>query len=56
MHFEDGVEGSQRRADAVARHVTGFGVATECGLGLLPRDEVRPTLEIHRALRAPVAH
>ncbi len=55
VHFEDGVEGSQRRADAAARFVSSFGVAAECGLGRVPRDEVRPTLEIHGALQSPVA-
>jgi hypothetical protein len=53
VHLEDGAEGTQRRVDAAARHVTGFGVATECGLGRLPREEVVPTLRIHHDVQAP---
>jgi hypothetical protein len=54
VHFEDGVEGTQRRIDAASRHVTGFGIATECGLGRIPRAEVLPTLQIHTRVHVPV--
>ena len=30
---QDGLAGTQRRVDTAARHVTGFGVATKCGMG-----------------------
>lgn len=53
VHFEDGLEGTQRRIAAAARVVVGFGVATECGLGRIPREEVVPTLDIHREARVP---
>jgi hypothetical protein len=56
VHLEDGVEGTQRRIDVAARHVAEFGVATECGLGRLPRDEVVPTLRIHHEVQVPVQH
>jgi len=54
VHYEDGVEGTQCRIDAAAKFVSNFGVAAECGLGRLPRDEVRPTLQIHAAVEVPV--
>ena len=53
VHFEDGAAGTQRRIDTAARHVASFGVATECGIGRIPRDEVVPTLEIHRDVLLP---
>ena len=53
VHFEDGTAGTQRRIDTAARHVASFGVATECGIGRIPRDEVVPTLEIHRDVLLP---
>jgi hypothetical protein len=56
VHVEDGVEGTQRRIDTAARHVVGFGVATECGLGRIPRTEVVPTLQIHCDVQVPVRH
>jgi hypothetical protein len=56
VHFEDGTAGTQRRIDTAARHVTSFGVATECGIGRIPRDEVVPTLQIHRDVQVPVRH
>jgi hypothetical protein len=53
VHDEDGLDGAQRRADAAARFVTGFGVATECGMQNEPRDAHERILEIQRAVRAP---
>jgi hypothetical protein len=56
VHFEDGVAGTQRRIDAAAPHADGFGVATECGLGRIPCEEVLPVLQIHRDVQVPVRH
>jgi hypothetical protein len=50
VHHEDGLEGSQRRADAARQHLAGFGVCTECGMGRKPREAIRPLLEIQRDL------
>jgi hypothetical protein len=55
VHWQDGVEGTQRRIDAAAHHVQGFGVATECGIGRRPREVVHSLLEIQRAVTVPVA-
>jgi hypothetical protein len=53
VHWQDGVEGTQRRIDAAAEHVTGFGVATECGMGRRPRDKVPVLLAIQRDVTTP---
>ena len=53
LHFEDGLEGAHRRIATASRFVAGFGVSTECGLGRVPREEVLPTLELHREVVVP---
>ena len=53
VHREDGIEGAQRRANAAARHITGFGVATECGMGRDPRDAIAKLLRIHTEVEIP---
>jgi hypothetical protein len=53
VHHADGLEGARRRAHTAARHVGRFGVATECGLGRLPRDEVLDVLRLQHELRLP---
>jgi hypothetical protein len=53
VHWQDGVEGTQRRINAAAEHVRGFGVATECGMGRRPREVVPTLLEIQRDVTVP---
>ena len=53
VHREDGVEGAQRRANAAAKYVSGFGVATECGMGRDPRDAIPNLLRIHTEVVIP---
>lgn len=48
VHREDGVEGAKRRIDVANRHVSAFGVATECGIGRAPESETLQLLGIHR--------
>jgi hypothetical protein len=50
VHEEDGLEGAQRRAAAAEKHVSGFGVATECGMQNEPREAHARILEIQRDL------
>jgi hypothetical protein len=50
VHEEDGLEGARRRAAAAAKFVTGFGVATECGMQNEPREAHARILEIQRDL------
>jgi hypothetical protein len=55
VHYEDGLEGTQRRIDAAAEFVQGFGVATECGMGRRPRERVPELLQIQRDAVVPQA-
>lgn len=50
VHDEDGLAGSQRRVEVAKRHITNFGVATDCGMGRVEPAAIRPLLEIHRDL------
>jgi hypothetical protein len=40
VHHDDGVEGARRRAVTAAKVVNRFGVATECGMGRTPPQQV----------------
>ncbi len=53
VHEEDGLEGAQRRVAAAALYITGFGVATECGLQNEPRDAHERILAVQRDLEVP---
>jgi methionine synthase II (cobalamin-independent) len=53
VHYGDGTIGAERRIGAARRHLTGFGVATECGLGRRSADTVPELLRIHAAVAAP---
>ncbi len=53
VHEEDGLDGARRRAAAAAKYVTGFGVATECGMQNEPREAQSRILEIQRDLDVP---
>lgn len=35
------------RIGAATKHVTGFGIATECGFGRRPSETIRALLELH---------
>lgn len=48
VHYQDGVEGTQRRIETAKRHWPDFGVCTECGLGRRPREVVPTLLKIQR--------
>jgi hypothetical protein len=53
VHEEDGLEGAQRRVAAAAPFLTGFGVATECGLQNEPREAHDRIFAIQRDLEVP---
>ncbi len=55
VHHTDGAEGARRRIAAAQDTIEDFGVATECGFGRRPAEQVRPLLELHRELTGPVA-
>lgn len=50
VHATDGDEGARRRVEAARGAVPSFGLATECGFGRRPAEQVRPLLAIHRAV------
>jgi hypothetical protein len=52
IHLDDGVEGAKRRLAAAAGHVSGFGVATECGFGRRPAETIEPLLSLHADVAA----
>lgn len=54
IHMTGGVEAAQRRIEAASRHVSSFGVATECGFGRRPAETVRDLMQIHADVAAPV--
>jgi len=57
LHFSDGVTGATHRLHAAEEFVGEFGIATECGFGRRPADQVVPLLQLHvdvlRRLDAP---
>jgi hypothetical protein len=48
VHLQDGVAGSIARAQTARRHLTHFGIATECGLGRRQPETLAEVLRIHR--------
>jgi methionine synthase II (cobalamin-independent) len=50
VHLGDGVEGARRRLNAAQTAIDTFGVATECGMGRRPAEQVKSLLEIHAEL------
>jgi SAM-dependent methyltransferase len=54
LHREDGVEGARASIGAAARHVRGFGAATDCGWGRGGSDAVDGLLELHRQVSRPL--
>ena len=48
VHAADGAEGTRKRIAAASRYVTGFGIATECGMARARKpDLVMRLLEVH---------
>ncbi|MBS0248899.1 MAG: hypothetical protein JSR61_19965 [Proteobacteria bacterium] len=52
----DGIDGTIKRAEAALKHLSGFGIAAECGLGRCKTpDDVRALLDTHAAAAAKIA-
>lgn len=47
-------EGTRRRIDAAGAVVPSFGVATECGMGRTPREQIDGLLSLHADVAQPV--
>jgi hypothetical protein len=54
LHVSDGVAGARERIAAAQRHAADFGVATECGLGRRPAEQIPGLLALHGELAAPI--
>jgi hypothetical protein len=54
VHLTDGADGTRERIRTASRHLDVFGVATECGFGRRPPEDVPALLRIHREVAAPV--
>ena len=48
VHPGDGIEGARRRIAAAKTAVADFGVATECGMRLVPKADLPRVLDLHR--------
>ena len=55
VHLHDGLDGSLKRALSARRYLSGFGVATECGLGRRQPETLAEVLRIHRELAERLA-
>ncbi|MCH6168594.1 hypothetical protein [Pseudonocardia alaniniphila] len=53
VHLTDGTEGTRERIRAASRYLDAFGVATECGFGRRPPEDVPALLRIHRDVAGP---
>ena len=52
VHYTDGLKGGKRRLKTAERHVKGFGVATECGLGRRPPETIPDVMKLMAAVAA----
>jgi methionine synthase II (cobalamin-independent) len=52
VHFTDGAEGTRRRIRTARAHLPHFGIATECGFGRRPPEQVGELLRLHATLAA----
>jgi hypothetical protein len=50
VHLTDGEEGGKRRIAAATRHISNFGIATECGLGRRPPETIPAVMNLTATL------
>ena len=50
VHYTDGLEGGKRRMRTAERHVSDFGVSTECGLGRRPAETIPDVMKLMATL------
>ena len=48
VHLTDGLPGTRKRIQVAEKHLPGFGLATECGMGRRAPDTIAPLLGVHR--------
>src|SRR3546814_18503061 len=47
VHYTDGEDGTRRRTAAADRRISGYGIATECGLGRRDPATIPDLLGVH---------
>lgn len=52
VHRIDGLEGGKRRMKTAERHISGFGIATECGMGRRPPETIPDVMKLMSSLAA----
>jgi len=55
IHLHDGAEGSLKRVEVARRYLSGFGIATECGLGRRSSETLPEVLRIHKEVAERMA-
>lgn len=50
VHDQDGEEGCRQRMATADKFLSGYGIATECGLGRRPPETIAPLLALHNSL------
>ena len=55
IHYTDGVEGAKKRIETAKKFLPKFGVATECGFGRRPPEQILTLLELHKEVLKAVA-
>jgi hypothetical protein len=48
VHHTDGIDGTRRRMAAADKFVSGYGIATECGMGRRPPETIMELMRIHK--------
>ena len=52
VHATDGVDGATKRIAAARQVVPSFGIATECGMGRRPAEQIPELMDLHATLAA----
>ena len=47
VHHSDGIDGARQRIEQANRYIQHFGIATECGFGRRPLEQIPELLKIH---------
>lgn len=55
VHATDGAPGARRRIAAAREVIDGFGIATECGFGRRPAEQIPDLLDLHAEVAADLS-
>jgi hypothetical protein len=56
VHYQDGTEGTLKRAETARKYLADFGIATECGFGRRRPETLPDLLKIHRSVADRIAN